>query len=61
MRHTHAVTTNPKVGRIIIDWVDATDDDAPTGEYNFGWRIAPDPPIDDERMAVLLHEIANAT
>ena len=47
-------------GRIVIDWVDATDEKTPRGEYNFGWRLAPDPPIDDERMAALLQEIAQA-
>ena len=43
--------------QIIIEWVDATEDSAPPGEFNFGWSIRSDPPIDDERLEALLREI----
>lgn len=47
----------PMTGQIVIEWVDATEDSAPPGEFNFGWRIRTDPPIDDERLESLLREI----
>jgi hypothetical protein len=51
------MTNGPRVGRITIDWVDAADESVPSGEFNFGWSIRCDPPIDDERTAALLQEI----
>jgi hypothetical protein len=52
------VSERVRAGRITIDWVDATETDAADVGYNFGWRIKPEPPIDDDRLATLLREIA---
>ena len=56
--HTPNMSNKPISGQIVIDWVDATDEEHPSGEFNLGWSIRADPPLDDERMGVLLSEIA---
>jgi hypothetical protein len=49
-----------RTGQITIDWVDATEDSASSGDFNFGWSIRTDPPLDDERLEALLRKIADA-
>lgn len=45
-------------GQVIIEWVDGSDPDDPTVPPNFGWSIKTNPPLDDERLALLLREIS---
>lgn len=53
------VPRGPLSGRVIIEWVDASDPNDASQPPNFGWSIKGEPPIDDERLALLLQEIAD--
>jgi hypothetical protein len=60
MTDADAGRTRPLTGIITIDWSDASDANDASATPNFGWRVRAEPPIDDEWMAALLHEIGNA-
>jgi hypothetical protein len=49
----------PLTGVITIDWVDTTDPDDANQPPNFGWSMRPEPMLDDQRLILLLREIAN--
>jgi len=52
------VPRGPLSGRLIIEWVDAADPADASQQPNFGWSIRAEPPIDDERVSLLLREIS---
>jgi hypothetical protein len=54
------MTNRPRSGRVTVDWVDASVESASPGEFNLGWSLRFDPPVDDERTAALLREILDA-
>lgn len=50
-----------RAGRIVIDWVDASEPSAAAGSSNFGWSLKDASELpDDERLVRLLRDIADS-
>jgi hypothetical protein len=50
---------HPRTGVITIDWVDTADPDNADQPPNFGWSMRSEPTLDDQRLILLLRQIAN--
>jgi hypothetical protein len=57
---TEPVPRGPLSGRMIIEWVDAADPADASQPANFSWSIKAEPPLDDERVSLLLREVSEA-
>jgi hypothetical protein len=57
---TDPVPRGPLRGRVIIEWVDAADPADASQPPNFDWSIKAEPPLDDERVSLLLREVSEA-
>ena len=57
----HRRPPRPLTGILTVEWVDASDPDDASAPPSFGWfNCSSEPPLEPERLALLLHTLADS-